>query len=100
LNKVPEREFAIKLNGPDSNKNGIGSSVRLVYEDGSKGPLREIQAGSGYWSQNSSTQIMEIEKEKSLQEIEIGWFDGKQQVVEGVPENQRYLVKYPSDIQN
>ena len=29
-----------------------GSRVRVKYSDGSFGPVREIQTGSGYWSQN------------------------------------------------
>ena len=29
-----------------------GSRVRVKYSDGSYGPVREIQTGSGYWSQN------------------------------------------------
>jgi hypothetical protein len=32
----------------------VGSRVRVKYSDGSYGPIREIQAGSGYWSQNGS----------------------------------------------
>ena len=31
----------------------VGTRVRVEYTDGSAGPLREISASSGYWSQNS-----------------------------------------------
>ena len=31
----------------------VGARVRVEYADGSAGPLREIAASSGYWSQNS-----------------------------------------------
>jgi hypothetical protein len=34
-----------------------GSRVRVKYSDGSFGPVREIQIGSGYWSQNGRSVI-------------------------------------------
>jgi hypothetical protein len=42
--------------GPPSNPDAIGAQVRVVY-GGRMGPVREIQAGSGYWSQNAATQV-------------------------------------------
>jgi hypothetical protein len=35
----------------------VGSRVRVKYSDGSYGPVREIQAGSGYWSQNGTSPL-------------------------------------------
>jgi hypothetical protein len=46
----------VRLLGPDPNPDGIGAQVRVVYGDRT-GPVREIHAGSGYWSQNGATQI-------------------------------------------
>jgi len=37
---------------------GIGAVVRLRYVDGTLGPARVIASGSGYWSQNASTQVL------------------------------------------
>jgi hypothetical protein len=34
-----------------------GSRVRVKYSDGSFGPVREIQTGSGYWSQNGRSPL-------------------------------------------
>jgi enediyne biosynthesis protein E4 len=46
----------VRLRGPAANPDGIGAQVRIVY--GSRmGPVREIQAGSGYWSQNGAVQV-------------------------------------------
>src|SRR5699024_11186769 len=47
-NQTDKRGFRIRLVGPADNRNAIGSSIRLVYEDGQKGSVRTIQAGSGY----------------------------------------------------
>jgi hypothetical protein len=46
----------VRLRGPASNPDAIGAQVRAVY--GSRiGPVREIQAGSGYWSENGAVQV-------------------------------------------
>ena len=47
----------VKLKGPPGNPSGIGAVLRLHFK-GSQGPAREIHAGSGYWSQDSLTQVM------------------------------------------
>jgi hypothetical protein len=35
----------------------VGAALRLLYGEKS-GPLREVQVGSGYWSQNSVVQVL------------------------------------------
>lgn len=92
LNRTEKSGAIIRLVGPDTNRDAIGSSIRLIYEDGSKGPLREVQAGSGYWSQNSKIQIMGIDK--NLSSIEVKWFDGSIQKVNIEEYKQEYRIKY------
>lgn len=93
INRVEKPGLRIRLRGPDSNVNGIGSGIRLIYEDGSRGPRREIQAGSGYWSQNSTTQVMGMAARPV--KIEIMWFDGTKQLV-GITKNKsEYTIAYP-----
>jgi hypothetical protein len=47
----------VRLQGPAGNPRGIGAVVRLKF--GSRfGPAREIHGGSGYWSQDSTVQVM------------------------------------------
>ncbi len=43
--------------GPPANPDAIGAQLRLVYR-ARKGPVREIQAGSGYWSHNGAVQVL------------------------------------------
>jgi hypothetical protein len=76
LNMAERRGLRIQLIGPASNPDAVGSSLRLVYKDGTKGPRREIQAGSGYWSQNSFTQVMGMGGE--VDRIDVLWFDGRE----------------------
>ena len=93
LNQTSKRGYRIRLAGPIHNEDGIGSSLRLVYEDGTKGPKREIQAGSGYWSQNSSVQVMGAAKK--VAKIEVDWFDGTKQQISVKPSTMDYVIHYP-----
>ncbi|MFH5884500.1 FG-GAP-like repeat-containing protein [Halalkalibaculum sp. DA3122] len=93
LNQTDKKGIRIQLIGPPANRDGIGSGIRLLYEDDSKGPYREIQAGSGYWSQNSATQVMG--KSGTPSAIEIHWFDGTLQQVPYEQGKDEYRVQYP-----
>jgi hypothetical protein len=47
----------VRLNGPSGNPAGVGAQVRLHFGE-VKGPVREVHAGSGYWSQDSANLVM------------------------------------------
>jgi len=47
----------VKLKGPPANPFGVGAVIRL-QSDAGLGPSREIHSGSGYWSQDSSIQVL------------------------------------------
>ena len=47
----------VRLRGPAVNPDGLGAMVRLKYHD-RFGPARLVQAGSGYWSQESIVPIL------------------------------------------
>jgi hypothetical protein len=65
----------VRLNAGLSNPTGIGAAVRLQY-DGKSGPLREVQAGTGYWSQNSAVQV--LGKAETPTGIWVRWPGGKE----------------------
>jgi enediyne biosynthesis protein E4 len=46
----------VRLEGGAQNADAIGAQIRVVYGD-RMGPVREVQAGSGYWSQNGAVQV-------------------------------------------
>jgi hypothetical protein len=46
----------VRLQGPAGNPDGVGAQLRIVYGN-RMGPIREIAAGSGYWSQNGAVQV-------------------------------------------
>jgi len=47
----------VRVVGPPGNPTGVGTQLRLRYGDAA-GPVREIQAGSGYWSENGAVQVL------------------------------------------
>ena len=47
----------VRLAGGRRNPDGVGAQVRIMYGDRA-GPVREVSAGSGYWSQNGAVQVM------------------------------------------
>ncbi len=64
----------LKLRGPAGNPWGIGARVRL--QSGLRlGPLREIHAGSGYWSQDSPVIVMGYSTFPD--KVEVIWPGGK-----------------------
>ncbi|HIE61861.1 MAG TPA: hypothetical protein EYQ02_09530 [Microbacterium sp.] len=49
----------VRLAGPPGNPHGIGARVNLVLAGGAgDGPVREIAAGSGYWSVDGAVQVL------------------------------------------
>ena len=59
-NRSAKPGLRVRLRGPSSNPDGVGSQVRVAYGD-RMGPAREIQAGSGYWSQNGAVQVFGLD---------------------------------------
>ena len=57
-NKRGKPGLRVRLVGPKENPDGIGAQIRLIYSKNKYGPVREVHAGSGYWSQDSPVQVM------------------------------------------
>jgi hypothetical protein len=47
----------IRVIGPLGNPDGIGTQLRAVFGE-RMGPVHELRAGGGYWSQDSSVQVI------------------------------------------
>lgn len=92
LNKNERQGLQVKLIGPSSNRDAVGSGIRLRYADGSNGPWREIQAGAGYRSQNSTLQVLGFSKPAAT--IEVTWFDGRTTSIEIEQAKDIYVIEY------
>ena len=47
----------VRLAGPPGNPTGVGARLK-ISAPGKSGPVREIHAGSGYWSQDSAVSVL------------------------------------------
>jgi hypothetical protein len=77
----------VKLVGDDQNMAAIGASMRLLFGD-KQGPLREIHAGSGYWSQDGAIQILATPEPPK--QIWIRWPGGKT-IMSDIPANANFI---------
>jgi hypothetical protein len=68
----------VRLIGPLGNPTAIGTQMRLRYSDRG-GPVREVQAGSGYWSQNGAVQVLGRAGEPTA--LWARWPGGREQVI-------------------
>lgn len=93
-NQTEKRGFRISLTGSQNNRNAIGASIRLVYDNGQKGPRREVQAGAGYWSQNGAVQVMGYLEMEQPAAIEVRWPDGSFKEVPVEPGIWNYVIGY------
>jgi hypothetical protein len=79
----------VKLEQSPGNPDAVGASLRLVFGQRS-GPRREVHAGSGYWSQDSSTQVMSTPEVPT--QIEVRWPGGRETKVKIPPEVREVRV--------
>ncbi len=81
----------VRLIGAPGNPHGVGAMVRLIYGD-RKGPMREVQAGSGYWSQNGSVQVMGVNG--TVTGLWVRWPGGGEEEVSVEPGQQEIVLRF------
>jgi hypothetical protein len=64
----------IRLKGGANNPSGVGVQMRLKWGE-KLGPVREVKAGSGYWSQEGAVQVLGMKEEATG--IWVRWPGGK-----------------------
>ena len=86
----------VRLEGPKGNSAGIGAQIRLIF--GSRaGPVREIRAGSGYFSQDSAINVLSLPEPATA--IWVRWPGGKVTINKFTGTTNRVLVKYDGSMQ-
>jgi len=76
----------IRLRGRQSNRDGVGSIIRIRARDDRQ--MRVISAGDGYASQFSRVAHFGLGKNEVIEELEVLWPSGKKQIFEGVLADQ------------
>jgi hypothetical protein len=85
----------VVLRGPAGNPDGVGTQVRVRYASGSQGPVRGIQAGSGYWSQDSAVAVLGMSEPAVA--LEIRWPGGREQSVQLGQDQWEVEVRYDAE---
>jgi enediyne biosynthesis protein E4 len=65
----------VRLAGPPGNPDGIGAALRMRFSQ-AQGPVREIKAGAGYYSQDSAVQVLATPQ--SASQLWIRWPGGRE----------------------
>jgi len=63
----------VRLVGPAMNPDAVGAQVRVEFAGG-LGPVREVQAGSGYWSQQGAVSVFGAPTPPVA--VQVRWPDG------------------------
>ncbi|TAL65498.1 MAG: CRTAC1 family protein [Bacteroidetes bacterium] len=85
--------LTLNLIGTTSNRDGIGSRVKLIA--GGKVQTAQKKSTTGYLSQNDPRMHFGLAKNEIVEKIEIKWPSGKSQVLENIKANQILTVKEP-----
>jgi len=76
----------IKLEGTQSNRNGIGSRIE-ISANGTK-QYRYTLCGEGYLAQNSATEIFGLGSAENVDYVKVKWLSGAEDIVYNVNVNQ------------
>ena len=68
----------VRLRGSAHNPLAIGAQMRIV-SNGARGPLRELHAGSGYWSMDAATTVLALPI--GATGLWVRWPNGREQTV-------------------
>jgi hypothetical protein len=79
LNQGAKRGLRVSLKGPAGNPHAAGAQLRVLSAGGERTPCRAVQAGSGYWSQDSAVQVLGLPPAPAS--LWIRWPGGKEQTV-------------------
>src|SRR5205814_55789 len=83
----------VKLRGPAGNPRGIGAQLRLMFGQRA-GPLRELHAGSGYWSQDSAIEVLGTPERPT--QLQVLWPGGKTSTASVPPGASEIEVTIPN----
>jgi hypothetical protein len=80
----------VRLHGPPGNPTGVGAQVRCSHSK----PIKEVHAGSGYWSQDSAVLI--FPPVQAPAEISVHWPGGKLSTQKITPGQREVVIKHPT----
>ncbi len=90
-NQGAQPGLRVRLLGPPANPDAIGAQLRVVYATG-PGPVREVQAGAGYWAHNGATQVLGLAQPPTA--LWVRWPDGTTQQVPLAPDTRTLTLPW------
>ena len=95
MNQRAKRGLRVSLAGPIANPDAVGARIRVCYAGGRKGPCRLVHAGSGYWSQDSSSQVLGLAEPPVA--LWIRWPGGEEQTIPIHPNSWDIHIPYKNE---
>ncbi len=80
----------VKLNGVQSNKNGIGSWIEVSV--GGEVMYRYTICGEGFLGQNSATEIFGVGDATNIDYVKVNWLSGVEDIFTNVLPNQTLII--------
>jgi enediyne biosynthesis protein E4 len=80
----------VRLVGPTGNPAAVGAALRIRYAEGD-GPVREIHAGSSYWSQDGLVQVLALRA--TPKSVWVRWPGGKTTEVPLTPGQREIVIR-------
>ena len=80
----------VRLLGAAENPDGIGAQLRIAYGAGMS-PVREVQAGSGYWSENGAIQVFGLSG--TPVEVWVRWPGGAETRTKVAPGSREVVIR-------
>ncbi len=86
----------IRLVGVKSNRDGIGSRIKVTADDGAQ--IDEVRSGSSYYSNNDLRVNFGLGKNAKIKQIEVHWTSGQVDTLSDVAVNQILTIKEGSGL--
>jgi hypothetical protein len=80
----------VRVAGSKSNRNGIGTSVRVSSASGAQ--TQVVRSGSSYASQSELTLTFGLGRDRSVSRVDVQWPSGASQAFKGLTPNQVIVI--------
>ena len=90
--KIGNHYLQVQFEGSPNNKKGVGTKVTLTTSEGKQ--VQVLRPNRGYLSSMPYFLHFGTGKTKTIDKVEIEWWDGKTQVLKNVKTNQKITAKY------
>ena len=98
MNTSDKAYLKVEFKGPENNKNGLGATIKLKFENGTQ-QVRQLVNTRGFLSSMSNTLHFGLGDNSDIKELLVYWPDGKFQEIINVKTDQLLKVDYASAVE-